>query len=108
MIDWDKVVLGETVLVDGNGTQKTVLARVGDKLWMKWGIAYFTTDLDSVKNWSIDDPWLDVTEECTVDEYFNIHHKGKLLDRYRYKAEGMRIFKWRNSSVFIKKGGHDE
>jgi len=96
MIDWDKVVLGKTVLVDGNGTKKTLLAIDGLKLWMKMGIAYFTVDLDSVTNWSIDDPWLDVTEECTIDEYFNIHHEGKLLDRYRYKAKRMWIFKRRD------------
>ena len=99
MIDWDKVILGETFIRSVDGTRYAVLGRFKREVWVRDDLSVDRDrhlNIECLEQWEIEPEWVDVTEECTIDRYFHIHHEGKLLDRSRYKAERMRIFNRRD------------
>ena len=85
MINWDEVKVGETELVselalEGRKTRVRVVGLWENSVWIHSVERGFDTwDRGCFRDWTIDDPWREVSEECTINSAFDVIHNGRLL-----------------------------
>lgn len=100
-INWNEVTVGETELVKNDDYCKMkVLAIDGHYVWVK-GEAYHTFSKDELGDWTIYDPWVDITAECEwrhfglSDHLWAVEYKHEIIrhnDR-GFKVECPRVWK---------------
>lgn len=100
MINWNAVTVGETKLCKGDKLM-LVLAMDLPWIWCKYMLEYKTFHKDRFHDWTIYDPWEDVSHQCTinraseVNDVFICWHGAaisKTDERFRY-GPGLRVWK---------------
>lgn len=101
MINWNEVTVGETELLSPVNEVWLVVCRHGGRVWLWSDGVHYTRAEESLDNWTIYDPWVDVSEECRwvkspgSNYEWIIYHNGKAVefDNPNFKSDGRRVWK---------------
>lgn len=104
MINWNAVTVGETKIGAPNSFVYLVIGMRNRAVWLEDTAGFhFTVAKESCVNWTIDDPWEEITEECefistTIGSVptFEILYKGQIIRPHdpRWKvSKKLRVWK---------------
>lgn len=109
MLNWNEVKVGKTELRKGEN-RMLVLAMDLPWIWCKYMLEYKTLHKDHFHDWTICDPWEEITEECewgkaTGDSshcLWFLSYQGNVVrhDNHNFKTskDGRRVWKRKEAS----------
>ena len=103
MINWDEVEVGVTEIMSPSNNRVLVLGFTDEEVCVPapYGCSFSRVlRIEEISDWTIYDPWEDVSHECRFDDEFCVYHRHHMLieddtitGRYKRDETGLRVWK---------------